>query len=72
MGMQFAVPLQSDYILLNTFTCGLAQQTPMQPMIEPAKRRMTAIALVITMAMIQLSTTAMSPQSDTVKGKSRG
>ena len=50
-------------------TCGLPQQTPMHPMMEPAKVRMTAIALVITMAMTVDSMVLISLQLLTVEKK---
>lgn len=53
--------------LYKLLTSDLAQQTPMHPIIEAAKIRMTERAVVITMAMMQLSMTLMLLHFDTME-----
>ena len=50
-----------------SLTCGLAQQTPMHPIMEPANVKITARELVITMAITHDSMVLMSLHLSTVE-----
>ena len=66
------IGLRNIHFRITWLTAGLAQQVPMQPMIEPDRVRMAEKALIIRIARKQLSMTLMSSQLCTVKEKKNG